>query len=158
MLIFICSTWNISGDLIVNEKFMDIAYKEALKSFENDEIPVGCVIVKNNVIISKAHNCKESKNNSIMHAELLAVDRACKKIGNWRLDDCILYTTLEPCMMCMGAIVESRIKFIYYGCKSKNEQMYDVDKLKKNGFVIFNMDVDKCSSILSDFFKNKRKK
>ena len=92
---------------------------------------MGCVIVRNNVIIAKSHNCKESKKNSVMHAELLAVDRACQVVRNWRLDDCILYTTLEPCMMCMGAIIESRIPKVFYGTKCKNEQMYDVDKIRR---------------------------
>ncbi len=143
------------GDVMSNF-FMDMAYEEAKKSYDMDEIPVGCVIVKNNKIISTAHNCKESSNNSIMHAELLAVDRACRVIGNWRLDGCELYTTLEPCLMCMGAIVESRIKTIYYGAKTTNEQMYDVKKLKNKNFNIINVCDNRCSEILSDFFKNKR--
>lgn len=134
---------------------MDFAYCEAKKAFEMDEIPVGCVIVKNGKVLSRAHNLKENYKNCIMHAELLAVDRACKKIGDWRLDDCELYTTLEPCMMCMGAIIESRIKTIYCGASNKNEQMYDVDKC---GINIFRLDDVRCSEILSDFFKNRRKK
>ena len=133
---------------------MNMAYKEAEHSYKLGEIPVGCVIVKNNIIISKAHNCKEKYRNAIMHAELLAVDKACKKINDWRLDDCELYTTLEPCMMCMGAIVESRIKKIYYGTKNKNEQMYDINF--KN-ISIINVNDTRCSKILSDFFKNRRK-
>ncbi len=141
----------------MNSYFMDMAYEEAKKSFEMDEIPVGCVVVKDNEIISFAHNCKENLKNSIMHAELLAVDRACKVVGDWRLDDCVLYTTLEPCMMCMGAIIESRIKTVYYGTKSKSKQMFDVDKLKNNNFNIIDVRDSRCSAILSDFFKNKRK-
>ena len=141
----------------MNKKFLDIAYEEAMKSYYQDEIPVGCVIVKDDEIISAAHNCKESCKNSIMHAELLAVDRACKAIGDWRLDECELYTTLEPCMMCMGAIIESRIKTIYYGTSSKNEQMFDINKLKDRKINIINVRDKRCSDILSDFFKNKRK-
>ena len=157
MLISICSTWNIGG-VIMNNKYMDAAYKEALKSYELDEIPVGCVIVYNNKIISKGHNSKEIKNNAIMHAEILAINKACKKIGNWRLENCIMYSTLKPCMMCMGAIIESRIKTVYYGVDSHSKQMYDVDKLLKNDFNIINLNDYRCSKILSDFFKNKRKK
>lgn len=141
----------------MNKYFIDMAYEEAIKSYDMDEIPVGCVIVKNDVIISSAHNCKESYKNSIMHAELLAVDRACRSIGDWRLDGCELYTTLEPCMMCMGAIIESRIKTVYYGTKSKSKQMFDVNEIKSHDFNIVNVCDDRCSKILSDFFKNKRK-
>lgn len=142
----------------MNNKFMNIAYDEAIKSYRNNEIPVGCVIVRNNKVISKAHNCKENKKNSIMHAELLAIDRACKKIGDWRLDDCSIYVTLEPCMMCMGAIIESRIKKIYYGTANNNEQMYDITKITSSKFEVSNINDQRCSEILSDFFKNKRKK
>ena len=137
---------------------MNIAYDEAIKSYRNDEIPVGCVIVRNNKVISKAHNCKENKKNSIMHAELLAIDRACKKIGDWRLDDCSIYVTLEPCMMCMGAIIESRIRKIYYGTANNNEQLYDIIKITSSKFEVSNINDQRCSEILSDFFKNKRKK
>ena len=142
----------------MDDYFMNIALEEAKLAYEIGEIPVGCVIVRNNVIISKSHNCKESKKNSVMHAELLAVDRACQIVGNWRLDDCILYTTLEPCMMCMGAIIESRIPKVFYGAKCKNEQMYDVDKISAKKITIVNVQDERCSTILSDFFKNKRKK
>lgn len=141
----------------MDDYFMNMAFEEARKAFKIGEIPVGCVIVRNNVIISKAHNCKESKKNSVMHAELLAVDRACNVVNDWRLDDCILYTTLEPCMMCMGAIIESRISKIFYGTKCKSEQMYDVDRIKTKKISIVNIHDDRCSTILSDFFKNKRK-
>ena len=142
----------------MNEYFMEEAFKEAMKSYELNDTPVGCVIVQNNTIIARGHNCKDVKKNAIMHAELLAVDRACKKKGDWRLTDCVLYTTLEPCMMCMGAIIESRIPIVYYGTKNNNEQMYDINKLKSNNVNIINLGVDKCSKIMSDFFKNTRKK
>ena len=143
--------------MLMDEYFMNMAFEEAKMAYEIGEIPVGCVIVRNNVIIAKAHNCKESKKNCIMHAELLAVDRACRVIKDWRLDDCILYTTLEPCMMCMGAIIESRISKIFYGAKYKNEQMYDVDRIEAKKISIVNVHDERCSTILSDFFKNKRK-
>ncbi len=142
----------------MDDYFMNIALEEAKLAYEIGEIPVGCVIVRNNVIIAKSHNCKESKKNSVMHAELLAVDRACQVVGNWRLDDCILYTTLEPCMMCMGAIIESRIPKVFYGAKCKSEQMYDADKISAKKITIVNVRDERCSTILSDFFKNKRKK
>ena len=141
----------------MNRYFMNLAYEEAMKSYEMDEIPVGCVIVKNNKVVSTAHNCKESSKNSIMHAELLAINRACKANGDWRLDECELYTTLEPCMMCMGAIIESRIKTVYYGAKNKSKQMFGINKIESININIIYMDDKRCSDILSDFFKNKRK-
>lgn len=134
---------------------MNIAYKEAIKSFNKNEIPVGCVIVYKNKIIAKGSNLKEKKHNVLKHAELVAIDRACAKLKFWRLDECVIYTTLEPCMMCTGAIVESRIKTVFYGTKSKSKQMFDVNKLGGVKFICLND--DKCSKILSDFFKNKRK-
>ena len=144
------------GGYFMNEFFLNEAFKEAKKAFDLDEIPVGCVIVYKNHIISRAHNCKELKNNAIMHAEILAVDRACKKLKSWRLDDCILYTTLEPCLMCTGAILECRIKNVYYGTSSKSKQMFDIKDLDNINF--YDMENIDCSNILSDFFQIKRLK
>lgn len=145
-----------SGDNM-SEKYMKMALLEAKKAYNIDEIPVGCIILKDNVVIGKGYNCKESKKSPLMHAELIAIEEACGKLNSWRLDDCVMYVTLEPCMMCMGAIIESRIKTVYYGTKNKSEQMYDFDKISKGIELIDVKDVD-CSKILSDFFKNKRKK
>ena len=136
---------------------MKMAYCEAKKAYKNDEIPVGCVIVCENEIIACGYNKKECKNNALMHAEIIAIDKACKKLGSWRLDNCDIYVTLEPCMMCMGAIIESRIRNVYYGTKSKNEQMYVFNMVDR--FVnLYNVNDADCSKILSDFFINKRKK
>ena len=85
------------------EKFMKLALKEAKKAFDKEEIPVGVVIVKDDKVIAKAHNLKESKNIATSHAEILAIEKACKKLGAWRLLDCEMYVTLEPCPMCAGA-------------------------------------------------------
>lgn len=92
------------------EAFMEEALKEAKKAYKKLEIPVGAVIVKDGKIIAKAHNLKETKNSSISHAEILAIEKANKKLNAWRLENCEMYITLEPCMMCMGAIINSRIK------------------------------------------------
>lgn len=136
---------------------MKMAYCEAKKAYKNDEIPVGCVIVCENEIVACGYNKKERKNNALMHAEIIAIDKACKKLGSWRLDNCDIYVTLEPCMMCMGAIIESRIRNVYYGTKSKNEQMYVFNMVDR--FVnLYNVNDADCSKILSDFFINKRKK
>ena len=97
------------------EKFMLLALNEAQKAFDKEEIPVGVVIVKNGKIIAKAHNLKESKNTATSHAEILAIEKACKKLKAWRLLDCEMYVTLEPCPMCAGALINSRIKKLYIG-------------------------------------------
>ena len=104
----------------MNEKYMNIAIKEAKKSYKKGEIPVGAVIIKNNKIISKAHNQKEKSKNVIKHAEIIAISKACKKIKNWRLENCEIYITMEPCMMCCGAIEQSRIKKIVYCVENHN--------------------------------------
>ena len=141
----------------MKEYFMKKAYCEAKKAYKNDEITVGCFIVCENEIVACGYNKKERKNNALMHAEIIAIDKACRKLGSWRLDNCNIYVTLEPCMMCMGAIIESRIRNVYYGTKNKNEQMYVFNIIDR--FVnLYNVNDADCSKILSDFFINKRKK
>ena len=102
----------------MNEYYMNIAIKEAKKAYKYEEVPVGAVIVKNNKVIAKAFNKKEKTKNVTKHAEIIAISKACKKLKNWRLEDCIIYVTMEPCMMCSGAIEQSRIKKIVYGVKN----------------------------------------
>ena len=143
--------------MLMDENFMKIAIEEAKIAYKNDEIPVGCAIFCDGMLISKAHNCREVTNNSIMHAEIVAISDACKKLCSWRLNNCTLYVTLEPCMMCMGAIIESRIKKVYFGTKNNSEQMYDIRRINKLVNLYF-VDDTECSKILSDFFANKRKK
>ena len=99
----------------MEEKFMKEALKEAKKALDKEEVPVGAVIVKDGKIIARAHNTKESKKDSTCHAEILAIQKACKKLGAWRLLDCEMYVTLEPCSMCAGALINSRIKKLYIG-------------------------------------------
>ena len=94
-------------------KYMYEALKEAKKAYKKKEIPIGCVIVCNDKIIARAHNLREGKQNAIYHAEVLAINKACKKLKSWRLDMCDLYVTLEPCAMCSGAILQSKVKNIY---------------------------------------------
>lgn len=147
------------------EYFMNEALKEAKKAYKKLEVPVGVVIVKDNKIIAKAHNQKEEKNNPIKHAEIIAIEKACKKIKNWRLNDCEMYVTLEPCPMCTGAIINSRIKKIYIGsaqqktgaCGSKVNiiEEYSSETKVETEFGILQ---DKCLNILQDFFKELRKK
>ena len=101
------------------KKYMIEALKEAKKAFELGEVPIGAVIVKDNKIISRAFNKKESSNLATSHAEILAINKACKKLNNWRLLDCTLYVTVEPCLMCCGAIIQSRIKKVVYGTSNE---------------------------------------
>ncbi|MEG0021750.1 MAG: nucleoside deaminase [Bacilli bacterium] len=142
---------------------MNEAIKEAKKALKHNDIPVGAVIVKNNKIIAKAHNKKELKKCSTKHAEIIAIEIACKKLKTWHLDDCDLYVTLEPCLMCCGAIIQSRLKNIYYGTTSnKFGYVKSIDNVfeNKNNYKpehIENLNVIGCSKLLVDFFKDKRK-
>ena len=136
----------------MDQYYMKIALKEAKKALKHNEVPVGAVIVKNNKIITKAYNRKEKTNDVTKHAEIIAISKACKKLKNWRLDGCTIYITMEPCMMCCGAIEQSRISKIVYG--AKNENFGNIDKINiKN---ISQICVDECTKIVQDFFKNKR--
>lgn len=134
--------------------YMNEALKLAKKAFDEDEIPVGAIVVKNGEIIGCGYNQKEKSNNPLKHAEMIAIEEACKYIGDWRLNDCVIYVTLEPCLMCLGAIVETRIEKVVYGAK-KFDQMFDI----KNDIDIVGGVLEKeCLSILQEFFKNKRNK
>lgn len=136
---------------------LKIAFEQAKIAYRLDEIPVGCAIYKGNELIACGYNQKEELNDATLHAEIMAISQACRKLGTWRLDDCELFVTLEPCLMCIGAIIESRIKKVYYGASSKGIQMYDKNTLKP--YILMNfIDYNKCSEILSDFFEKKRKK
>ena len=139
---------------------MKEALKEAKKAYEKLEIPVGAVIVKNGKIIARAHNLKETKQTVTAHAEILAIGKANKKLKNWRLLDCDIYVTLEPCQMCMGAIISSRIKNIYIGTLDpKKEEKLDIKKYEeKYGVKIETGIMQKESEyILKNFFKDLRK-
>lgn len=136
---------------------LEIAIFQAKKALEIDEIPVGCAIYRGDELIACGYNRKESENNAIMHAEIVAINEACGKLKSWRLKGCSLYVTLEPCMMCMGAIIESRIKEVYYGTAFNGVQMYDKNCIK-SVISIKNIQNDECSKMLSSFFEKKRKK
>lgn len=147
------------------EYFMKEALKEAKKAYKKLEVPVGVVIVKDNEIIARGHNQKEMRNNPIKHAEIIAIEKACKKLNNWRLNDCEMYVTLEPCPMCAGAIINSRIKKVYIGaiqektgaCGSK-VNLIDKYNSETKVDIEFGILQDKCLSLVQDFFKELRKK
>lgn len=144
----------------MEEKFMQEALKDAKKAYDKLEIPVGAVIVKNGKIIARAHNLKETKQTATAHAEILAIQKANKKLNNWRLIDCDMYVTLEPCNMCMGAIVSSRIKNIYIGTlDQKKVEKIDIQKYKEEYDVNIKYGIcgAECEAILKEFFKDLRK-
>ncbi|MBR4484464.1 MAG: nucleoside deaminase [Erysipelotrichaceae bacterium] len=143
--------------------YMEIAYKEAVKAFKEDEVPIGCVIIKDGEVIANAHNKKVKKNCAVFHAEIECLIKATKKLDNWNLKGCELYVTLEPCMMCMGAIVNSRIDKVYFGCKDpKGGALVSNIRFKRiknlNHYPEYKGGImeKECSQILKDFFKNKR--
>ncbi len=137
----------------MKEYYMNIAIKEAKKAYKYEEVPVGAVIIKNNKIIAKAYNKKEKTKNVTKHAEIIAISKACKKLKNWRLDDCEIYVTMEPCMMCSGAIEQSRIKKIIYGVKNEN---YGSTNLLKNVEIISQICEKECKNLVQSFFKKRR--
>ena len=103
-----------------NIEFMQHALNLAKKAYRKGEVPVGAIITRNNKIVSEAYNRREKKQNALYHAEILAIDKACKKLKSFRLDDCEMYVTLEPCPMCSGAIINARLKKVYFGCPDLN--------------------------------------
>ena len=133
---------------------LEIVLKEAKKAYKKGEIPVGCVIVKDNIIISEAHNTKQKSRSCINHAEIIAITKAEKRIKDWRLNDCELYVSLEPCNMCKEVIRQARIKKVYYLEKSNfnNEDKKNIEynQIKNNELK------EEYSSLLKTFFKDKR--
>ena len=146
-----------------DELFMKEALKEAKKAYLEDEVPVGCVIVKDNKIIARGHNKKEKNNNAILHAEIVTLNKAQKKLNDWHLNDCILYVTLEPCLMCTGAIIQTRIKRVVYGCNDPKggavDSILNIKEIKgiNHYFESISKILEKdCSMILKNYFKSKR--
>ena len=148
----------------MEEKFMKEALKEAQKAYDKLEIPVGAVIVKEGKIIARAHNIKEEKKDTTKHAEIIAIQKASKKLQNWRLADCEMYVTLEPCSMCAGALIQSRIKKVYIGTADpKTGACGSVLNLLKDYTFNHKVEIetgilkDECENILKKFFKELRK-
>ena len=146
----------------MNNKYMDLAYEEAIKAYNDNEVPVGAVIVRNGDVLVKTHNLKLKTNNIMNHAEIIALIEASNILGDWRLSDCEMYITLEPCPMCAGAIQQSRIKKIYIGAKSNipsNERIIKNILQNKDSYHVVEVEYlnnSKCSSILTRFFTDKR--
>jgi tRNA(adenine34) deaminase len=154
---------NILPDKSIDENFMSIAIKEARLAADEGEVPVGAVIEFNGELFATGHNKRISKNSAIAHAEIEAIEAAVKKHGDWRLADMTLYVTAEPCIMCAGAIIHSRIKRVVYGCSEPKMgaiisilNVFDNEKLHHKPAVTGGVLKEECSAILSAFFKNKR--
>lgn len=141
-------------------KYMNIAIEEAKYALLESEVPVGAVIVKNGVVVSAAHNMRECTSNALAHAEIIAINKACLSLGNWRLNDCDMYVTLEPCPMCSGAILQSRIKNLYFGAYSKDSgcmgTVINLPSILKNTEITVYGGImeSECSKIIFEFFNN----
>ena len=143
---------------------MGKAIAEARKAENKSEVPIGCIIVRDGSIIAKAHNLRESKQDPAGHAELLAIRKAAKKLGNWRLLNTALYVTLEPCIMCMGAIILARIPLVVFGCHDPKGgaagSLYDFSndsRLNHQIELVSGVSAELCSSMITDFFSKLRK-
>ena len=146
-----------------DQYFMRQAIKEAMKAELLDEVPIGAVIVHDDKIIARGHNLREKKQSSLAHAEILAIEKACKKIGSWRLEDCVLYVTLEPCPMCAGAIINARIRRLVFGARDPKSGCFgsvsDFNALAFNHKpqVVCGVRGEECAQILSAFFQKLRR-
>ena len=148
----------------IDEKYMRAALRQAEKAAAIGEVPIGCVIVKDGKVLVRAHNKKLSKHNPILHAEVVAIDKACKKIGDWRLNDCDMYVTLEPCTMCSGALIHSRLNNLYFGAYDLKtgacgSRFNILGSSEYNHIVNVTGGIlkEECQNIISDFFKARRK-
>lgn len=147
------------------EKYMQEALVEAKKAYLIDEVPIGAVVVHDGKIIGRGHNLREHSNIAMDHAETIAIDEACRHLGSWRLEDCDLYVTIEPCLMCAGTIINSRIKRVFYGADDVKAgaakslyQVFSDDRLNHQVELHSGIINTECSNIMKSFFKMKRKK
>lgn len=147
-----------------DEQFMREALLEAQKAYDIGEVPIGAVVVKDGEIVGRGHNLRESEKNALRHAELIAIDSACKKLGGWRLWQCDIYVTLEPCPMCTGAIINSRIKRVVFGAFDKKAgscssviNLFELPYNHKPNLVSGILEQE-CAEILSRFFRELRER
>ena len=151
--------------MLNDEKYMRLAIDEAVKAKDKLEVPIGAVIVQNDEVVASAYNLRETEQRSVAHAELLAIDEACKKLGTWRLEDATLYVTLEPCPMCAGAIVLSRVKRVVFGaydpkggCAGTLLNLLEFEKFNHQAEVVGGMLEEECGSLLTTFFRELRQR
>ena len=148
-----------------DQLFMDEAIKEALIAYDLEEVPVGCVIVIDGIIIARSHNMRVSKTSAVAHAEILAIEEACTKLSRWILDDATIYITLEPCIMCTGAIFQARIKRVVYGAKEPKFgalgsliNINEIEGINHKLEVTSGINENYISSLMKNFFSNLRNK
>jgi len=160
-IVFMCD--GFSNYMERYERYMLEALKEAELAAQEDEVPIGCVVVKDDKIISRAHNQRDKSHNPLGHAETLAIKKASEIIGDWQLVDCELYVTIEPCIMCAGAIIQSRIKKVVYGAPDLKGGAFgsSIDVMTANNInhhpeIISGVLEKECSEIIKDYFKSKR--
>ena len=160
-IVFMCD--GFSNYMECYEKYMLEALKEAELAAQEDEVPIGCIVVKDDKIISRAHNQRDKSHNPLGHAETLAIKKASEIIGDWQLVDCELYVTIEPCIMCAGAIIQSRIKKVVYGAPDLKGGAFggSIDVMKANNInhhpeIISGVLEKECAQIIKDYFKSKR--
>lgn len=148
-----------------DEKYMKAAIKEAMKAYALDEVPIGCVIVYEGRIIGRGYNRRNTDGSALAHAEIIAIKKACRKMGDWRLEDCTLYVTLEPCQMCSGAIIQARIPRVVIGsmnpkagCAGSVLNLLEMDGFNHKAQVERGVLAEECSNMLKRFFKELREK
>ena len=148
---------------MAHEEFMRIALQQAQKAYKKDEVPVGAIIVKEGKILAKAFNKREKSKDATNHAEIICIKKACKKIKDFRLLDCDIYVTLEPCLMCLGALINARVRTIYFGASiNKVETIKTSEIVERAGLnhkceVVGGILEQECGSMVSNYFKDKRK-
>ena len=148
-----------------NEKYMDLAFTKAKEAFDKNEVPIGCVVVKNNKLLASNFNTKEIDNNVLSHAEIKCIIEASSNLNNWRLIDCDVYVTLDPCPMCASALKQARVRNVYSALENMDEnnsfiikQIFNADKNNSSINFYSNLDVDKSKLILKNFFEKQRNK
>lgn len=151
--------------MTTDEKYMREAIKQARKAAKIDEVPIGCVIVYDDKIIARGYNRRNTDKSTLAHAEIIAIRKAAKVIGDWRLEDCTMYITLEPCPMCAGAIVQARIPRVVVGamnpkagCAGSVINLLQMDGFNHKAELTSSVLVDECRTMLQDFFKEMRKR
>jgi tRNA(adenine34) deaminase len=147
----------------MHDDFMRLAYLEAEAALAHGDVPVGAVIVHDGRVLAQAHNEREQRRDPTAHAEMLAISRAAEALGSWRLDDCTLYVTLEPCPMCAGAIVQARIPTVVYGARDPKAgaaeslfRLLDDPRLNHRSQIVAGVLATECGNLLTDFFRQQR--
>lgn len=164
VIVYIISFWK-GKSMTQDEKYMKEAIRQAKKAYALDEVPIGCVIVQNGKIIARGYNRRNTDKNTLAHAELSAIRKASKKTGDWRLEDCTMYVTLEPCQMCAGAIVQCRLKRVVIasmnpkaGCAGSILNLLQMAQFNHQVEIEKGVLDEECSAMLSAFFKELREK